>query len=532
MSSFLKCIFGPRLLRVYTGSAIGEQPMDYVPKTIEKWGDTVLTSLTYAASIAQYTSLFILPFAYRRGWFTTEGVILMSKFLTGVGIVVVGAMYLRALGRFTNPIYTKFLQILLEAQADMSAVNKRALSKFDFDFSAWPVEFRMSDVEGDASKPRSYLDQVGSSGLIGIPLDALGWLLTHSFGLKMVYPGSIQMLQAMVERPLMDGRMKLIEGYGGQRFKLLTRDNNSIDTLFVEQKSKLNGKTLVICCEGNAGFYEIGVMATPLEDGYSVLGWNHPGFYGSTGEPFPPQEAAAADVVMQFAIHKLGFSVENIVVTGWSIGGFTASWLAMNYPEIKGLILDATFDDLVPLAIPRMPGVMSPLVDRGIKKYINLNVADQVAKYPGPLRLIRRTRDEMISTSDGELWSNRGNNLLISVLSVRYPNLESGASALADWLSVQGLHPPQDEDLVAGLLFSYIDQHGATFPCLIGEDMDQQTKQQLLIYLASKHMSELDTSHCTPLPVSHFTLPWDPAIDSQFVNVCQKDAQSESGSDE
>ncbi len=38
----------------------------------------------------------------------------------------------------------------------------------------------------------------------------------------------------------------------------------------------------VICSEGNSGFYEIGAMVTPIEAGYSVLGWNHPGFWGST----------------------------------------------------------------------------------------------------------------------------------------------------------------------------------------------------------------------------------------------------------
>ena len=27
-----------------------------------------------------------------------------------------------------------------------------------------------------------------------------------------------------------------------------------------------------------------------------------------------------------------------IFILGWSIGGYTASWLAMNYPEIKGLV--------------------------------------------------------------------------------------------------------------------------------------------------------------------------------------------------
>jgi len=43
-----------------------------------------------------------------------------------------------------------------------------------------------------------------------------------------------------------------------------------------------NGDILVICCEGNGGFYEVGMTPTPMEAGYSVMGWNHPGFAGST----------------------------------------------------------------------------------------------------------------------------------------------------------------------------------------------------------------------------------------------------------
>lgn len=91
----------------------------------------------------------------------------------------------------------------------------------------------------------------------------------------------------------------------------------------------------MICCEGNAGFYEMGMLTTPLESGYSVIGWNHPGFWGSTGSPVPSQDAHAADAVMQYALKKLGFKEEEIVIYGWSIGGFAASWLAMNYPNIK-----------------------------------------------------------------------------------------------------------------------------------------------------------------------------------------------------
>lgn len=41
---------------------------------------------------------------------------------------------------------------------------------------------------------------------------------------------------------------------------------------------------------------------------------------------------------MQFAIFKLGFKLENILLFGWSIGGYTATWAAMNYPDVKGVV--------------------------------------------------------------------------------------------------------------------------------------------------------------------------------------------------
>jgi len=124
-----------------------------------------------------------------------------------------------------------------------------------------------------------------------------------------------------------------------------------------------HGDTLVICCEGNTGFYEVGIMYTPISAGYSVLGWNHPGFGGSTvsvcgqnlfhldfivclytciivfqGSPYPDQELNAMDVVMQFAIHSLNFMPENILLFGWSIGGYPSSWAAMNYPDVGGVV--------------------------------------------------------------------------------------------------------------------------------------------------------------------------------------------------
>lgn len=87
---------------------------------------------------------------------------------------------------------------------------------------------------------------------------------------------------------LLQGRTTLVENHNGKRARIGTADGNTIDTMFVDNRTRfLKGKILVICCEGNSGFYEIGIMTTPMKCGYSALGWNHPGFAGSSVSNIP-----------------------------------------------------------------------------------------------------------------------------------------------------------------------------------------------------------------------------------------------------
>lgn len=102
------------------------------------------------------------------------------------------------------------------------------------------------------------------------------------------------------------------------------------------------------------------------------------GFGESTGIPFPHHILSAADAVMQFATKKLGFDESQIVLYAWSIGGFSASWVAANYQNVRGVVLDACFDDLLPLAEARMPSFMSSLVSYTVKEYLHLPVSEQV----------------------------------------------------------------------------------------------------------------------------------------------------------
>lgn len=74
-----------------------------------------------------------------------------------------------------------------------------------------------------------------------------------------------------------------------------------------------------------------------------------------------------------------------------------ASWAAMNYPNVRAVMLDATFDHVLPLASNVMPSSWKPLVVSTVKNHMNLAVAEQLVRYPGPVVIFRRTRDEVIS---------------------------------------------------------------------------------------------------------------------------------------
>lgn len=126
---------------------------------------------------------------------------------------------------------------------------------------------------------------------------------------------------------------------------------------------------------------------------------------------------------MRYAIEELHFPVDDIVIFAWSIGGYSACWTAVNYQDIHGLVIDAVFDDVLPLAQRQMPAFASHFVEKTIRYYLDLNNVQLLKLYNGPFYLIRRTQDEIISLIPGRLETNRGNELLFQVLKYRYPQI-------------------------------------------------------------------------------------------------------------
>ena len=84
-------------------------------------------------------------------------------------------------------------------------VLQKMLRDFDFDFKFWPVDFSWNENEPKKEKRRSIsvwkrLSSQHSNFLttifFGYPKDFLAYLVSHSFGISMMYPGSTSMFKA------------------------------------------------------------------------------------------------------------------------------------------------------------------------------------------------------------------------------------------------------------------------------------------------------------------------------------------------
>lgn len=92
--------------------------------------------------IGVYTSPAIIGYLYQKGYYEADGLITVTKFLTSVGVILVISFCFRAIGRASNPTYKNFLGTLQTAQKNMTPTVKQQLNKYEFEFSAWPVEYK------------------------------------------------------------------------------------------------------------------------------------------------------------------------------------------------------------------------------------------------------------------------------------------------------------------------------------------------------------------------------------------------------
>uniref|UniRef100_A0A0K0E2I7 AB hydrolase-1 domain-containing protein n=1 Tax=Strongyloides stercoralis TaxID=6248 RepID=A0A0K0E2I7_STRER len=431
---FKTVLFGPRIYAIF------KNPDYYYKSNIfENIGDHILSNLRGL----KYTCIALWPvlliIAINNNLVNSTSVPYLFRVLT---ICYFLGYSSRFVGRILNEEYGIFVEDLTKS------LNKKTFEvyeKYDFEVSKGPITFDNSLT--NMASQRKMFDDIGKDeipdwGIFNIIRDALSYVAVHSFGKRLLYPGQVALIQYFFQPTFLNARKDYFLLHKAKRMVLLTPENDIIDSIFFDRRSinDSNGKYLVICSEGNAGFYEVGLVNGVHPLGYSVMGWNTPGFVESIGETYPHRIAAAIDTVFQNALAQ-GFEEENIIVYGWSIGGYPSTWLAANYPKIKHLVLDATFDDVLPLAKLRMPKILEGTVTHAVRTYLNLPVSTQLKHYKGKVTIIRRLHDEMIITNpfgnySEKMASNRANDLLKKLILSRHADIFKNRPELVKYIDI------------------------------------------------------------------------------------------------
>eukprot|EP01134_Creolimax_fragrantissima_P001163 CFRG1163T1 len=512
---------GPKLIYCYKWKD-GTKSHPYNRRSSELYADR---SIAIAPTLASLPPLWLL-------W-QHDLVVNSSTLWYYYGIlttVMAVAFISRAYGRTNNSDYQRFMTAWTNRKIHTRnrwirkpIIQKSELDLFDYDFQSKFVDYKA--VSPMQSVPVSDKNLGPISSVLAV-------IFATILGRPLIYPGSTWLMKTLLRDLVSRERANLIEQERGVRCKIETINNLAIDCMYYdrrevsprEKSSKVGcrnpefGKTLVVTCEGNASFYEAGVGVTPIQLGYSVLDWNHPGFMNSEGMPYPENDAGAVASIIEFALVQLGWDESDIIIYAWSIGGYSASRAVSEYPRVKGLILDATFDHVLPLALARMPRALQSIVDSTISSQLNLDVVTGVKNYCGPVLFVRRRQDEMITAKTGDISTNRGNFLIVDILEYRYPHITQRDYLLALLAHSDPIMVPEIADekvivfleMISNWLYEDSEYRQEAWIKFLRESTSQlDVKQRALVnkWMLSRHLVDLNSKHCAPYPLSRWREP-------------------------
>ena len=205
-----------------------------------------------------------------------------------------------------------------------------------------------------------------------------------SFYVRSKAPGSIFIPEQIARsRQLTDFSFAysrdLVTNKAGQKIEIITVPNN-------------NSKNVILYFHGNAGrVTDILQKASSIA---TVVSPAYPGYGESEGNPTEANFYETADLTMKYLLNK-GYSQNQIIILGHSLGGADAVYTAEKYPQVQKLILVNTFDSVFSFCWPKFN-----ILCTFTYNYLN---SDQLAHHlTVPTREFHDLADAVIPYSQGQ----------------------------------------------------------------------------------------------------------------------------------
>ncbi len=203
---------------------------------------------------------------------------------------------------------------------------------------------------------------------------------------------------------------------------ITTEDKVKITSLYL---LSAGSEKLLIYFHGNAGniYHRMQSLLHLQKTGFNIIGVSYRGYGKSEGSPSEAGIYLDGKAVYQHAIEQLGFSAENIIILGRSIGSAVAIDLAQN-KQLHGLILVSPLSNGKEQAEASGLGLISTLAGDA---FDNLTKIDNLNS---PLLVIHGTKDHVVPFSMGEAIFSRAKTekRFIKIDGAGHNNLQNGYS--------------------------------------------------------------------------------------------------------
>lgn len=190
-----------------------------------------------------------------------------------------------------------------------------------------------------------------------------------------------------------------------------------------------DGKPVIVMFHGNAG--NLSHRASRLQyfakSGYGMMLVGYRGYSGNSGRAGESGFYRDARAAITWLQKEEGLKENDIVLLGESIGSGSASQMAVEYKNVRALILEAPLTSLPAVAVEKFPWAWPA-------SFLILDVYDNISKAPyftAPLLVIHGTDDEVIGVQHGrDLYAAAGspNKELKIIEGARHNDLPASGS--------------------------------------------------------------------------------------------------------
>ena len=183
----------------------------------------------------------------------------------------------------------------------------------------------------------------------------------------------------------------------GLRFESIsfeTADGVKLSGWFIPSE---RARGVILFCHGNAGniSHRLDSIQIFHRLGLDVFIFDYRGYGQSQGKPTESGTYQDADAAWRYLIEERQVTPTEIIISGRSLGGAVASWLAQSHTP-GALILESTFTSIRDIAARLYPFLPVRLLLR-----FEYNTADYLGRVSCPVLIVHSSEDEIMPFSHG-----------------------------------------------------------------------------------------------------------------------------------